>query len=505
MAEITKNSIQNGIFQDGQLVFGSVSGDNSSIFANNNGAIAHGKTNGQNSSISAIGNGAYAGGYIVQSGGTIISSSDGAFAHGYVMNENGAIIASGVGAHAEGCETRALADGAHAEGYQTTASGVASHAEGYATDINIQNTNQKPTYVEGYSNDTHAYTYGFNRIIQNTFYDKQLILYNGLYSRIKYVEYDEDNGETFLHIEPKFPSGWKKVDNEYIYIVNRAIISAGDGAHVEGMTDNAPIYACGLGAHAEGFADIDDDRRGIASIGKGAHAEGNNTYAGGNYSHAEGCGTEASGEGAHAEGCGTEASGEGAHAEGISTQASGEGAHAGGIGTIAYKTAMTAIGQYNAVGIDINELFAVGYGSKDGNNQISRNTVFNIIGDGDPGSASLCVVNIKGEVRASGGFYDKSDIRKKDILSNISLEKSYELLDKCQEIIYVLKEDPNKKEQVGMIAQEVEEFFPEIVSTDNNGFKSLDYARLSVICLRLIKDIVEQIKELKNEIKNLKN
>lgn len=41
-----------------------------------------------------------------------------------------------------------------------------------------------------------------------------------------------------------------------------------------------------------------------------------------------------------------------------------------------------------------------------------------------------------------------------------------------------------------MIAQEVEEFFPEIVSTDKDGFKSLDYARLSVICLRLIKDMV---------------
>ena len=110
---------------------------------------------------------------------------------------------------------------------------------------------------------------------------------------------------------------------------------------------------------------------------------------------------------------------------------------------------------------------------------------------------------VTGQVNATGGFYDDSDIRKKDVLSNISLEKSYELLDKCQEIIYVLKDDPDKKEQIGMIAQEVEEFFPEIVSTDNDGFKSLDYARLSVICLRLIKDIVEQIKEIKNEIKNI--
>jgi hypothetical protein len=132
---------------------------------------------------------------------------------------------------------------------------------------------------------------------------------------------------------------------------------------------------------------------------------------------------------------------------------------------------MMAIGKYNAT--DSNILFAVGNGTAPS----QRSNAF-WVKDG-------------GTAHTTNGFYDESDIRKKDILSNISLEKSYELLDKCQEIIYTLKEDPNKKEQVGMIAQEVEEFFPEIVSTDNSGFKSLDYARLSVICLRLIKDIVE--------------
>ena len=141
-----------------------------------------------------------------------------------------------------------------------------------------------------------------------------------------------------------------------------------------------------------------------------------------------------------------------------------------------------------------------------GNSNSARKTVFKVSDStGSDTGGNNAKVTVTGQVNATGGFYDDSDIRKKEILSNISLEKSYELLDKCQEIIYVLKDDPVKKEQVGMIAQEVEEFFPEIVSTDNDGFKSLDYARLSVICLRLIKDIVEQIKEIKNEIKNLKN
>ena len=105
---------------------------------------------------------------------------------------------------------------------------------------------------------------------------------------------------------------------------------------------------------------------------------------------------------------------------------------------------MTAIGKYNNPGKS-NELFSVGYGKKDSNGTIYRNTVFNIIGVDNPGG-NTCNVNLKGEAHATGGFYDNSDIRKKNVLSNISLEKSYELLDKCQEIIYVLKDDPNKKE-----------------------------------------------------------
>lgn len=98
---------------------------------------------------------------------------------------------------------------------------------------------------------------------------------------------------------------------------------------------------------------------------------------------------------------------------------------------------------------------------------------------------------ITGTCSASGGFFETSDIRKKNILSELPIEKCYELVDKCQEIVYTLKSDPDK-ERVGMIAQEVECFFPEIVSEGADGYKSLDYAKLSVVCLRLLKDIIEK-------------
>lgn len=94
-------------------------------------------------------------------------------------------------------------------------------------------------------------------------------------------------------------------------------------------------------------------------------------------------------------------------------------------------------------------------------------------------------------------FFESSDIRKKDIKSDISLDKCYDLIDKCQTIIYSLKSE--SKEQIGLIAQEVEEFFPEVVATDEEGFKSLAYDRLVVICFKVLKDVIKRLERLENE------
>lgn len=99
-------------------------------------------------------------------------------------------------------------------------------------------------------------------------------------------------------------------------------------------------------------------------------------------------------------------------------------------------------------------------------------------------------------IKAQNGFYQTSDIRKKNIHEEISLDKAYDLIDKCQSILYDLKDDDQHKVQLGLIAQEVEEFFPEIIITDQEGFKSLDYSRLTVIILRVLKDLISRISKL---------
>ena len=53
--------------------------------------------------------------------------------------------------------------------------------------------------------------------------------------------------------------------------------------------------------------------------------------------------------------------------------------------------------------------------------------------------------------------------------------------------------------QLGVVAQEVEEVFPELVSTDAQGFKAVDYAQLLPLLLEAIKEQQQQIEALKTQ------
>ena len=53
--------------------------------------------------------------------------------------------------------------------------------------------------------------------------------------------------------------------------------------------------------------------------------------------------------------------------------------------------------------------------------------------------------------------------------------------------------------QIGLIAQEVEQIYPELVSVDVNGYKAIDYASLTPILLEAIKDQQVAIGELQQQ------
>jgi len=106
---------------------------------------------------------------------------------------------------------------------------------------------------------------------------------------------------------------------------------------------------------------------------------------------------------------------------------------------------------------------------------------------------------LSGDVSATA-FYETSDLRKKDIVEkDIDLEKAYSMIEACSTILYKLKDSSLDKVQLGMIAQEVEEFFPELIQEDAAGFKSLDYSRITVIILRVLKDLIQRINKLEGK------
>ena len=126
---------------------------------------------------------------------------------------------------------------------------------------------------------------------------------------------------------------------------------------------------------------------------------------------------------------------------------------------------------------------------------------FCIIGSGISGStianflSKKYSVQILDKARGPGGR--ASNKRLKDNLKPI--ENSLDKLSKLSgyEFDWNDKQETFKGHDVGVVAQEVEEVLPEIVTTRDNGYKAVKYEKLVPL-------LIESIKELKAEIEELK-
>lgn len=103
-----------------------------------------------------------------------------------------------------------------------------------------------------------------------------------------------------------------------------------------------------------------------------------------------------------------------------------------------------------------------------------------------------------GEVHASG-FLKESDIRLK---SNI-VPLNHTLEQICN--IPTVSFDIRNKHQIGTIAQDIENDFVDIVDTDSDGMKSVDYCMLGVVAVEGIKLLKQEIEDLKKQVEELKN
>lgn len=116
------------------------------------------------------------------------------------------------------------------------------------------------------------------------------------------------------------------------------------------------------------------------------------------------------------------------------------------------------------------------------------------------GSKQAFVFRTDGEFRAPVTVQANSDIKLKTNLRPLE-----NCVDSISRIIGYRYEriDLNNREQVGVVAQEVEKEFPELVS-EENGIKAVSYGNLVAVAFQAITELKAEIDTLREEIRELK-
>lgn len=109
------------------------------------------------------------------------------------------------------------------------------------------------------------------------------------------------------------------------------------------------------------------------------------------------------------------------------------------------------------------------------------------------GSLNLVSGNIttqSGSISSTGGFFDISDARAKTNVKEIDASKA----DKVKLVEF----DRTDVEHhgYGVIAQELEKVYPEMVNTDDEGFKSVNYNELAMVKIKYLEDKVARLEAL---------
>jgi hypothetical protein len=127
------------------------------------------------------------------------------------------------------------------------------------------------------------------------------------------------------------------------------------------------------------------------------------------------------------------------------------------------------------------------------------------------GTSSQFSMHVLKGATTNGTWNTYSDLRwKRDIQT---LEGVSEKLKRVRGVSYFFKTDDYKelqfseRKQIGVIAQELEDVFPELVIVDEQGYRYVSYDKLSAVLLQAIKEQqaeIDELKALKDENQELK-
>ena len=223
-------------------------------------------------------------------------------------------------------------------------------------------------------------------------------------------------------------------------------------------------------------------------------AMGWETIASGLASTAMGRATRASGDYSTSMGRNTLAYGDYSVAMGYYTTASGDYSVAMGRETTASDYASLVIGQYNSSGSSATSAnsfstsapaFVIGNGT----NSSNKSDAFKVMFNGD--------ATVSNDLTVSGDVVISSDARLKTNI--VSLGSTLSKLLQIDGKSYEMK----GKQKIGVLAQEIKEVFPELVSEDDNEMLAVNYQGLVPVLINALKEQQSEIDELKEMVQLL--
>ena len=268
--------------------------------------------------------------------------------------------------------------------------------------------------------------------------------------------------------------------------------TSGNGIQTSSNTASGSVsVAMGIGTTASGQYSTSMGVETTASGGRST-AMGERTTASGDYSTAMGYYTTASGDFSTASGEGTTASGMISTAMGAGTTANGMFSTAMGYFITASDRSSLIIGQYNLLGSTV---------TNSATDFSLENTAF-VIGNGTNSAnrSDALVVKFNGDATLAGNLNINSDARLKSNI--ISLGSTLSKLLQIDGKSYTMKKDESEKQKIGLLAQDIEKVFPELVS-ESHGVKSVNYQGLVPVLINALKEQQAEIDRLKTQEERL--
>ena len=276
------------------------------------------------------------------------------------------------------------------------------------------------------------------------------------------------------------------------------LLTIGMGMSAQVATDGTTasgISSTAMGAGTTASGDYSTAMgNGPTASGVNSTAMGGGTTASGSSSTAMGNRTTASGSSSTAMGNTTTASGVNSTAMGIQTTASGVNSTAMGNSTTASDYSSLSIGQFNKSNATVT--------SGGSATQFSKNNTAFVIGNGTSSNHSDAFkvmfngdATVSKDLTVNGVVNTSSDARlKTDIMSLGGTLTKLLLIDGKS---YTTKKDG--RQTIGVLAQDIQEVFPELVTTDDNDMLAVNYQGLVPVLINALKEQQVEIDKLKEQ------